>query len=399
MFSFRFYNPVRVVFGIGKAERAGKEAARIGKKALLVSYAEPGPLADVLSKVKTLLRDAGVECVDFFAVEENPDIATVRAGIDLAKTSSCDMVLAVGGGSAMDAAKAIAAGVLYDGDAWNMVYSRHDGSSDDIAPPETALPLMTITTLPATGSEMNMCSVVSNRELGEKSYIWSECIFPQVSILDPALTTSLPPFQSACAAADTISHVLEIYINSREDTPLQHRFQEGVMVTVIDNITATLEDPDDLEARGNLLWASTCAINGWCWPGDGWTPMHQVGHVLTSRHGVNHGSSLSIVMPHWMRYNAPRRPDTYKMFATNVMGVDAEGKSDEKLIAVGIDAFEAFLQRIGVPTRLSEVDIDADDLPAIVDDVVKIAFGADGNLSCNPAMTKDDVLNVLTAAL
>jgi alcohol dehydrogenase YqhD (iron-dependent ADH family) len=399
MFDFEFYNPVRVIFGIGKVDSAGDEAAKLGKKALLVSYAELGPLSDLLPKVKGLLSAAGVESVDFFAFQENPDIATVREGVALAKAESCNLVLAVGGGSVMDASKAIAAGVFYEGDLWNMVNSRHDGSSADIAAPEKALPLLTISTLPATGSEMNMCSVISNREIGEKSYIWAECLFPAVSILDPALTASLPAFQSACAAADTISHVLEIYINSREDTPLQHRFQEGVMVTTIDNITAVLDDPSDLEARGNLMWASTCAINGWSWPGDGWTPMHQVGHVITTRHGVNHGTSLSVIMPHWMRYNAPRRPNTYKMFATNVMGIDAADKSDEQVIGEGIDAFEAFLQRIGVATKLSDIDVSADDLPAILDVTVKVSFGDDGNLNCNPIMSKEDVLNVLTAAL
>jgi alcohol dehydrogenase len=246
---------------------------------------------------------------------------------------------------------------------------------------------------------MNMCSVISNKALGEKSYIWAECIFPAVAILDPQLTTSLPAFQSACAAADTISHVLEIYINSREDTPLQNYFQEGCMRTTIENIAAALETPDDLEARGNLMWASTCAINGWSWPGAGWTPMHQVGHVLTSRHGVNHGSSLSVIMPHWMRYNKSRRLGTYKTFAVRVMDVDPAGKTDEQIADEGIDRFEAFLAKIGVPTKLSDVGITEANLQPILDGAVKVSFGADGNLNCNPVMTQDDVMNVLKAAL
>jgi len=222
MFDFEFYNPVRAVFGIGKLAVAGEKAAELGGKALLVSYKQPGPLAEVLDRVKSLLADAGVETVDFFAFEENPAIETVADGVALAKKAGCDLVVAGGGGSVMDGAKAVAAGVYYKGGLWNMVNSRHDGSSDAIAPPTKALPVMAIPTLPATGSEMNMCAVVSNKALGEKSYIWAECIFPAVAILDPQLTTTLPAFQSACAAADTISHVLEIYINSRQDTPLQN---------------------------------------------------------------------------------------------------------------------------------------------------------------------------------
>ena len=127
--------------------------------------------------------------------------------------------------------------------------------------------------------------------------------------------------------------------------------------------------------------------------------MHQVGHVLTSRHGVNHASSLTVIMPHWMRYNAPRRPHTYKAFAVNVMAVDPAGKTDEQVIAEGIDSFQAFLKLIGVPTRLSDVNVSADDLPAVLDGAVKVSFGDDGNLNCNPIMSKEDVMNVLTAAL
>ncbi len=399
MFDFEFYNPVRAVFGIGKLAEAGQKAAGLGGKALLVSYKEPGPLAAVLDRVKALLDEAGVEAVDFFAFQENPAIETVAQGVALAKQEGCDHIIAVGGGSVMDGGKAIAAGVCYQGDLWNMVNSRHDGSGADIAAPEKALPLMTIPTLPATGSEMNMCAVVSNKALGEKSYIWAECIFPAVAILDPELTTSLPALQSACAAADAISHVLEIYINSREDTPLQNYFQEGVMRTTMENIHKALADPGDLEARGNLMWASTCAINGWSWPGDGWTPMHQIGHVLTSRHGVNHGSSLTVLMPHWMRYNSARRAHTYKMFALRVMDVDPAGKGDEQIIAEGIDSFQAFLEKIGVPTSLGQVGIGEGDLQAILEGAVKVSFGADGDLNCNPIMTKDDVINVLKAAL
>ena len=399
MFDFEFYNPVRVIFGAGKVELAGQKAAELGGKALLVSYKQLGPLAELLERIKTLLGEAGVEVVEFFAFQENPAIETVAEGVALAKKEGCDLIVAVGGGSVMDGGKAIAAGACYEGDLWNMVNSRHDDSCADIAPPTGALPLMTIPTLPATGSEMNMCAVVSNKALGEKSYIWAECIFPAISILDPQLTTSLPAFQSACAAADTISHVLEIYINSREDTPLQNTWQEGCMRTTIENIAKVLDDPNDIEARGNLMWTATCAINGWAWPGDGWTPMHQIGHVLTSRHGINHGSSLTVLMPHWMRYNKSRRPHTYKSFAAAVMGVDPAGKSDEQIIDEGIDRFHAFLDTIGVPTSLGQVGITEQDLQPILDGAVKVSFGADGNLKCNPIMTKDDVMNVLKAAL
>lgn len=399
MFEFNYYNPVRTVFGVGKVELTGEKAFELGKKALLVNYKTPGPLKPLLDRIKNMLDKSGVEVVEFYAFEENPAIETVADGVALAKKTGCDLVIAVGGGSVMDGAKAIAAGVYYEGDPWNMVYHRHDGSGAQIRPPSKALPILAIPTLPATGSEMNMCAVVTNRKLGEKSYIWAECIFPKTAILDPALTVTLPRFQSACAAADTISHVLEIYINSREDTPLQHYWQEGCMRTTMENITKVLETPDDLEARGNLMWTATCAINGWAYPGDGWTPMHQVGHVLTSRHRVNHGSSLCVLMPHWMRYNSTRRPDAYTRFAVRVMDVDPRGKSAADITREGIERFHAFLEKIGVPTHLGEVGIKKEDLGSILKDVVRVSFGANGNLACNPAMSQNDVMNVLEMAL
>ena len=400
MYTFEFYNPVRVIFGAGKVACAGAEVAKLGKKVLIVCYEDHAFLAELLDRIRDLVRAEGVETVDFFEVRDNPEVAMVSRGVDLARDENCDCVLGVGGGSAMDAAKAIAAGVCYDGDLWNMVYHRHDGSgSDQISPPQQALAMLMIPTLSATGSEMNMCSVLSNAELKEKSYIWAECIFPKTAILDPELTVSLPPLLTACAAADTISHVLEIYINSQPDTPLQHYFQEGVMRTAIENVTKALDTPDDLEARANLQWAATCAINGWAYPGDGWTPMHQVGHQLTARHGVNHGASLSIIMPAWMETFKNRRPEQYLRFATRVMDVDPVGKSEQETIDQGVAKFREFLVAIGAPTRLGQVNVAEDDLEEIIDGVARVSFGADGQLACNPPVSREDLLAVLTAAL
>jgi len=263
MYSFEFYNPVRVIFGVGKVECAGSEAAKLGKRAMLVSYKKHEVLAALLSDVTASMRDKGLDVTAFLEVEDDPELATVRRGVAQARQTDRDLIVAVGGGSAMDAAKAIAAGVFYEGDPWNMVHHRHDGSAaDEIVPPERALPTMMIPTLPATGSEMNMCSVISDAARKEKSYIWAECLFPKTAILDPKLTVSLPPLLTASAGADAISHALEIYINSQPDTPVQHYFQEGVMRTVMENVGKALAEPGDLQARANLQWAATCAING-----------------------------------------------------------------------------------------------------------------------------------------
>lgn len=396
MKNFTYYNPVKVIFGAGELQRIGTEAKILGSKAMLVSYKEPGMLLPLLERITRLLKEAGVTVTDFFEAEPNPDITTVATGAARCREEGIDLIIGVGGGSAMDAAKAIAAAAYYEGDPWQMVCSRHDCAT--AVPPVRALRKLMVPTLPATGSEMNLCAVVSNRRLKEKSYIWAECLYPETSIIDPELTVSLPPYQTACAAADTISHVLEIYLNGEEDSDLQHYFQESVMRTVMDNIGKVLDNPSDLSARSHLQWAATCAINGWASPGDAWTPIHQIGHVLTSRHQVAHGASLAMLMPAWMRYMWQRKPAIYARFATNVMQLSPAGLSEAELITAGIDAFAAFLKRIGTPCSLREGNITPDDLQAICDGVVTVSFGADGMLACNPPVSRQDILEILKSA-
>lgn len=397
MNNFEYYNPVRILFGAGEVDKVGKEAVKLGKTVCLVSYKNLGFLSPLLEKVKQLLEKENLRVCTFFEVEENPEIKTIKRGVELSCREKVDLILGVGGGSAMDAAKVIAAGVFYDGDLWDMVFSRHSAIS--VVPPEKALPTLMIPTLPATGSEMNLCAVVSNRELKEKSYIWGPCLYPKTSIIDPELTVTLPSYQTACAAADTISHVLEIYLNGEEDSDLQHYFQEGVMRTVIDNIDKVLAEPNNISARSHLQWAATCAINGWASPGDSWTPIHQIGHVLTALYRVPHGASLAILMPAWMNVMYPRRKKQYARFARNVMGICPESKKEEEVIIEGITAFKAFLKRIGTPLSLGEMNITDSDFQQIVENVVKVSFGSNGYLSCNPPVSREDILNVLKRAL
>ena len=272
----------------------------------------------------------------------------------------------------MDAAKAIAAGVLYThGDLWNMVYASH--SDVTAQPPEKALPLLLIPTLPATGSEMNMCSVVSSTTRGQKSYIWADCLFAKTAILDPELTYSLPPFQTACGAVDAISHVLEIYINGQDESDLLHAWQLALMRTIVENLPKALANPSDPHARTELMWCATCGLNGWASPGDAWTPMHQVGHVLTSRHGINHGSSLMGICPH--------------------------GKTDAELADAGIAAFRDFIKASGVPTTLGEKGVAEANIPGIIEGVRTVSFNADGVLASNPPVTAEALAEILKLAL
>jgi len=396
MNNFEYYNPVRVFFGPGVVLKVGTLAKDLGKVVCLVSYKNLDFLEPLCSKVKNLLEKEGMKVLTFYEVEPNPDITTVEKGAKFCKENKVDLIIGIGGGSAMDCGKAIAAGALYEGDLWNMVFSSQADSHT--VSPTKAIPTLMIPTLPATGSEMNLCSVLSNRALKEKSFIWDECIYPQIALIDPELTVSLPIYPTACAAADSISHVLEIYINGEENSPLQHSFQEGVMRTVIDNIRVVLKDLKNIEARANLQWAATCAINGWASPGDAWTPIHQVGHNLTSKFGIEHGASLSVLMTSWMRCFSSRRKTRYLAFAKNVMKISPIGKTDEQIIEEGIDSFDAFLKEIGVPTTLKEIGVKESDLDTIVEGVKEVSFGEDGMLNCIPPVSADDIKRMLINA-
>jgi alcohol dehydrogenase YqhD (iron-dependent ADH family) len=399
MNNFEFFNPVRIVFGKGEVAKAGSEAARIGKRALLVSYQQLGPMQPLVARIETMLTAAGVTGIPFYAVSPNPLLSQVEAGVALAKHEKVDFVIGIGGGSAMDAAKCIAAGVLYPEDLSHMIATSHSGGAI-VKFPAQALPLLMVPTLPATASEMNCCAVITNDRNTRKSYCWDPCLYPKVSIVDPELTCTLPVYQTACGAADTISHVLEFYLNGLEGTPLNYRIQEGVVQTVMERLPAVLLDPNDIDARSDLQWSAIMALNGISQPGNGWTPMHQLGHVLSARHNIAHGASLAIIMPAWMKLMYKRRLDRYVRFARTIFLIDPAGKTDDQIALEGIAAFEAFLRGIGVPTRLGEAKVAAPLPPAeYASDVKTVSFNADGFLPSHTPVSLDDVRQIFTLAL
>lgn len=398
MENFEFYNPVRIIFGPGEVSRTGEEAAKLGKRAMVVSYKEHHFFTDLLRSVESMLTSAGLSVVPYYEVTANPLMGQVDAAVRLCKAEDVDLVIAVGGGSAMDVAKITAAGVRYQEDLWKMIVSRHD--HEVAVPPEIALPLLMVPTLPATSSEMNCGAVVTNERIMEKSYVFAECLYPKVSIIDPALTCSLPPFQTACGAADTISHAMETYLNGVDDTPLQDRFLEGVMTTTMENVGKALDDPDNVKVRGHLQWASVVAWNGWIQAGiGGWAPMHQLGHVLSARHDITHGASLAIVMIAWMKHLYEYRLERYVQFADRILGMEVNGKESETVAQAAIDQFDSFLKGIGVPTRLSDLQISENEIDAMADDVVRISFGQDGKLNSRPPIDRKQVKMIYTLAL
>ncbi len=332
------------------------------------------------------------------AFTANPTIEQVEAGIQKARAEGVELVIGIGGGSAMDAAKVIAAGVPYKLPAWNMIVSRHDKVTA-VAPTE-ALPIILVPTLPATSSEMNCGAVITNEKTHEKSYVFAWPLYAKVSILDPELTLTLPAYQTACGAVDAVSHVMELYLNGVDDTPLQDRVMEGIILTVMECAEKLRTDPKDLGARTNLMWAATVAWNGWTQPGcASTTPMHLLAHPISAHFHVTHGATLAIVMHAWMRRFYKARLGRYAQFAERIFGMSAKGKSQEKLAVAVIDRFEAWMKGLGVQTRLTEVGIEKNQVAMLTEDIARVSFGADGKLAARVPATKEDVRAVLELAL
>ncbi|MFV0350664.1 MAG: iron-containing alcohol dehydrogenase [Halodesulfovibrio sp.] len=394
--NFTYYNPTRLVFGAGSLSRLGEVVATLGKKALIVTGGGSVKRNGTLDRAIESLKAAGVDFAECSGVEPNPRISSVARGADIARSEGCDVVIALGGGSTMDASKVIAAAALYDGDPWNLIAH---GQADWHIPTE-ALPVVTVPTLAATGSEMNAGAVISNADTKVKSFVQTECLFPKYAVVDPELTLSVPKDQTAYGVCDIITHVMEGYFNGVDGTPIQDRFAEGVIINAIAWGRKAVEDGSDLETRAQVQWASIVALNGWVNSGTQYTPpMHMIEHALSAHHDITHGAGLAIVGPAWMRFAAKNRPARFAQFAERVFGIAAEGRSVEALAEAGIDAYVAFLKKIGCPTTLSEVGIGDELFEQYAKDATLVLHDAEGNLRGRPSMSVNDIVAVLRSAL
>jgi len=393
MESFEYYNPVKVAFGEGTLSQVGGYTAQYGKKALLVTYQECDFFEETIEKISASLKENGVELVVYKGVTANPKISQVKGGVDLCKENGTDVIIALGGGSVIDSAKVIAAGVYYEGKLSDMLMLSH--SDVKSVPPKKALPYIAIPTLAGTGSEMNPIGVVTDDETGKKSYVWEPaCLYAKVAIMDPNLTVNLPPYQTACGGYDIFAHVMEAYINGNPevDLTLHDRMQEGVMKAALESLDKVWENPKDTQARGVMMWAATVALNGWLLSGTfGFTPMHQMGHVLSAKYNATHGATLACMMVSWMKY-FETRPDNkkYVQLAQNVFGCDLKTAREN---------LDKSMKAKGVQTRISEFGVKEEDLDALTDMVVSVSFGSDNKLNGNPKMTREDIYQCFKLAL
>jgi alcohol dehydrogenase YqhD (iron-dependent ADH family) len=394
--NFEFHNPTHLVFGAGALSRLGEVVSNHGKKALIVTGGGSVKRNGTFDRAVASLKDANVSVAECSGVEPNPRITIVRHGAQIARDEHCDVIIAIGGGSTMDASKVMAAAFYYDGDPWDMIY--HGQPDPHI--PTRALPIIAVPTLAATGSEMNMGAVISNEETKEKSFVQTECLYPRVALVDPELTLSVPKDQTAYGVCDLITHVTEGYFNGVDGTPIQDRFAEGVILTAMEWGPKAIADGNDLEARTQVQWASIVALNGWVNSGtNGGYPVHMIEHTLSAYHDVTHGAGLSVVNPSWMRFSARHRPKKFVQFSERIFDLKANGPDDLNCALQGIDRFEAFLKSIGCPTRLSELNIDDKLITRYAKDTLRIIHDENGNLPGRPAMTEADIIAVLKAAL
>lgn len=358
MNSFIYDIPTKVYFGKNQLENLVSELKPY-KKVLLVYGGGSIKKSGLYDRVVKFIADAGLEVFELSGVEPNPEIGTVRRGVKIAKENGVDVVLAVGGGSVIDCAKWIAGGAKVEFDAWEF-YSKN-------APVLTALPIISILTLSATGSEMDSCGVVTNPETKEKVGKLAQPLYPKVSFLDPTLTYTVDRYQTACGSADILSHVIETYFSKDDDLFMLDTVMEGIMKTVVKYAPIALENPCDYEARANLMWASSWAINGFILGGKvkAWS-CHPLEHQLTAYYGITHGLGLAILTPRWMKYClSDKTVDKFVSFGVNVFDID---KNLDKMVIANkaIEMLSNFLYKtLGLSDTFEKVGIGSENISAM----------------------------------
>lgn len=350
MENFIFQNPTKLIFGKGMIARLAKEIP--ANKRILVTFGGGSVKKNgVYDQVKEALK--GFEVIEFWGIEANPKIETLREAIRLGKENQVDYLLAVGGGSVVDGTKLIAAGLLYDGDAWDLVLK---GSAKE------ALPLATVLTLPATGSEMNSGAVISCKATAEKYPFYSN--YPVFSILDPTVTFTLPQYQVACGIADTFVHVMEQYMTTPDQSRLMDRWAEGILHTLIEIAPSVMHNQNDYQMMSEFMLSATMGLNGFIAMGvrQDWAT-HMIGHELTALHGLTHGATLAIVLPGLLRVLMQKKLAKLVQYGERIWNITTG--TDEEKAAEAIARTEAFFRSLGLPTRLGDEKIGEDTIREI----------------------------------
>ena len=390
MLNFNYYSPTEFVFGRGAEERAGEMIRKRGGTKVLVHFGGGSAIrSGLMERVTASLDAAGLPYITLGGVQPNPRSSLVYRGIELARAEGVDFILAVGGGSVIDSSKAIALGVPYDGDFWDFFCGK--------AKPERALGVGVVLTLAAAGSEGSKSCVITQEDGGFKRGCGNELNRPKFALMNPEVTYTLPAYQTACGATDMMAHVLERYFTNEKGVDLTDRLCEAVLSAVIKAAPVAIAEPDNYEARAQLMWASTLAHNDSCGLGrEGDWASHQIEHELSARYDVAHGAGLAVVFPAWMRYQLDHDPMRFAQLAVRVWGCDMDFEHPEKTGLEGIERYEQFLKSIGMPTRLGELHVDPADIPAMAE---KCKRNNAGKLGFFRPLDTGDIAKILYSAM
>ncbi len=386
MENFTFYSPTFFAFGKDTENDAGEYVKRFGGSKVLLHYGGGSVVrSGLLDRVKKSLGESGIAYVELGGVKPNPRSGLVYEGIDLCKKEGVDFVLAVGGGSVIDSSKAIAAGVVYEGDFWDFYMGKRI---------EEALPVGTILTIAAAGSEGSPDSVITKEEGMFKRGASGDAIRPKFSILNPALTQTLPAYQTAAGITDIMAHLHERYLTNTKEVEVTDRLIEGLLLTMIHEGPRVIEDPDNYEARANIMWAGMMAHNNSCGVGrtQDWNS-HNIEHELSALYDCAHGAGLAVTMPAVFKYVYKHDVFRFAKLATRVWGCQMDFDNPERTALEGIKALENFLKGIGMPLTFAELGAKEEDIPTLVK-ALCYGDGRTGSISGFVTLDENDCTNI-----
>lgn len=389
MENFSFFSPTKFVFGKGTESECGKLVKELGAKKVLLHFGGGSVIrSGLLERVKKSLESENISYCELGGVHPNPLDDKVYEGIELCRKENVDLILAVGGGSAIDSAKAIAMGVPYDGDFWDFY------STD--AEAKTALPVGTVLTIAAAGSEGSPNTVITKKDGMVKRGSGFDCLRPKFSVLNPELTQTLPAYQTACGAVDIMAHVFERYFTNTKDVEITDRLCEAVLLTMVKETPKVIANPNDYEARANIMWAGMVAHNNIVGVGrdQDWNS-HMIEHELSGLYDCAHGAGLAVIMPAWMTYVMNHNVMLFAQAAVRVWGCEMDYAHPEKTAEAGIKAFRMFLKSIGMPINFAELGAKAEDIPVLAKNM-GIGEGKTGGFV---ALDKKDIENIYKLAV
>ncbi|MBI9050182.1 MAG: iron-containing alcohol dehydrogenase [Anaerolineaceae bacterium] len=353
MENFEFQNPTKIIFGRGTEEKVGHEVAKYSTNILLHYGGGSIKASGLYERVTASLKAAGVDWIELAGVKPNPRLSLVQEGIKLCKQHKLGLILAVGGGSVIDSAKAIAMGSVIEGDVWDFYLGR--------GAPVDALPVATVLTIPAAGSESSTGTVITNEEGWLKRAVNSDLIYPRFSILNPELAFTLPAFQVACGIADIMSHLMERYFTNVSHVSFTDHLLEATMKTIIGQAPFVLKTPNDYDAWAEIMWAGTIAHNNLLNTGRvGDWASHDIEHEISGIYDVAHGAGLAVVFPAWMKHVLQHDLNRFVQWAVRVWNVEMDVYNPEAVALIGIHKLEEFFHSIGLGTELSDLGIQGD---------------------------------------